>query len=467
MKKIVLILFAAMMLCALSCSEGDKEKTIYTITFDTGGGSPVPQAQKIEEGETASAPSVNPIRDGYSFLFWHLEGSVNAYNFQTPVNANLVLYARWQDEATAEYWQVSWDLNGGSWPASGDNHVDRVLKGGTLAEPSAPVKADHTLEGWYKETALTNKVYFPYDVSSATADIALYAKWKSSGGEEPGNTFTSIAALKTWLASQEPTTVDNAYKVGLKDVNLDNGTNWADLGEAVSAVKYVELDLTGCTGTAIPDGEAVSSSGKITYYGVFVNCDELVSIKLPPGLQSVGKYAFYQCSELISVVLPGTVEDVRDYAFRMCEKLTSINFPSSINSIGRYAFFGCSFESAVIPEGVTVLNDSSFGYNYNLSSITLPSTLQTIERWVFSDNRKLKTITIPENVQSIGESAFELCGLLEEVLMKSVSPPALGANAFRSTNESLNIKVPAGGVEAYKAADGWKAYSGKIVANAK
>ena len=58
----------------------------------------------------------------------------------------------------------------------------QVLKGGTLAEPTPPAKANHTFEGWYKEAALTNKVDFPYDVSGVTANFTLYAKWKENGG---------------------------------------------------------------------------------------------------------------------------------------------------------------------------------------------------------------------------------------------------------------------------------------------
>ena len=72
---------------------------------------------------------------------------------------------------------MTWQLNGGAWPA-GDNHATQVVKGGALAEPAEPVKAGSEFEGWYKEAALTSKVSFPYDVSAVTANITLYAKWE-------------------------------------------------------------------------------------------------------------------------------------------------------------------------------------------------------------------------------------------------------------------------------------------------
>ncbi len=162
------------------CNDDD-DKTIYKVTFETDGGSPVPEAQKVEEGKTATAPETNPTKTGYVFSYWHLSGSMTAYNFQTPVTGNITLYAKWQEEATAEYWQIIWNLNGGTWP-SGDNHATQVLKGGTLAEPNVPTNAGHVFEGWYKESALINKITFPYDVSNLTSDFTLYAKWTVEGG---------------------------------------------------------------------------------------------------------------------------------------------------------------------------------------------------------------------------------------------------------------------------------------------
>lgn len=183
MKKLFLTLLTIIALA--SCSDNDDPIVTYTVTFETEGGTPVPSVQTVEEGSTVTAPSTNPSKAGYVFLFWHSSGASTAYNFQTPVKGNITLYAKWQEETTAEYWQVAWELNGGSWP-SDDNHVAQVLKGGTLAEPNAPTKTSSTFEGWYKEVALTTKVNFPYDVSAVTSNFTLYAKWESEKPVDKG-----------------------------------------------------------------------------------------------------------------------------------------------------------------------------------------------------------------------------------------------------------------------------------------
>jgi uncharacterized repeat protein (TIGR02543 family) len=182
MKKLYLFALTAAMFGAVSCTPngGDDSVPEYTVTFDADGGTPAPVAQKIKEGDKAAAPPA-VSKTGYVFLYWSLNGT-SAYDFSTPVTADITLTAHWKaaDDPTVEYWAVTWELDGGAWP-SGDDHDTQVVKGGTLAEPSAPTKSGFAFEGWYKESALTDKVSFPYDVSALTADFTLYAKWKSEG----------------------------------------------------------------------------------------------------------------------------------------------------------------------------------------------------------------------------------------------------------------------------------------------
>jgi uncharacterized repeat protein (TIGR02543 family) len=261
-----------------SSDNDDDDQTVYTVTFETDGGSPPPSSQRVEKGSTATAPSANPTKAGYVFVFWHLSGATTAYNFQTPVNGDITLYAKWQEEKTAEYWKVTWNLNGGSWP-SGDNHATQILKDGTLAEPAAPTKVGSTFDGWYKESALTNKVTFPYDASNVTADFTLYAKWEDAGKagyfgtwrdsrfEEwdqftigadrivmlfrSGNSITIGNLAWTEISSQNNFAADypNGYKVGGTVTKL-NGINFikedksgnAGVGDRVALNTYISAD---------------------------------------------------------------------------------------------------------------------------------------------------------------------------------------------------------------------------------
>lgn len=79
--------------------------TTYTVTFHANGHGSRPALQKVESGQTASVPTP-PTAEGYTFGGWYTESScTNAYNFDTPVTANLDLYAKWtKDYSTASYY---------------------------------------------------------------------------------------------------------------------------------------------------------------------------------------------------------------------------------------------------------------------------------------------------------------------------------------------------------------------------
>ena len=71
---------------------------VYTVTFDSYGGTPVPPAQEVEYGLTATEPD-DPTLKGYTFAFWYLgedEQNATAYDFNTPVTENITLTAKWE-----------------------------------------------------------------------------------------------------------------------------------------------------------------------------------------------------------------------------------------------------------------------------------------------------------------------------------------------------------------------------------
>ena len=77
--------------------------TIHTVEFQTNGGSSV-ISQKIVEGQTATEP-VKPIKQGYKLVNWYTTESLSgdAYNFSSPVNSDLTLYAKWETVDAISY----------------------------------------------------------------------------------------------------------------------------------------------------------------------------------------------------------------------------------------------------------------------------------------------------------------------------------------------------------------------------
>ena len=91
MKKILTLVIIFFLFILYSCNMVPSSNTC-TITFDTDGGSEVAN-QVVEKGFFASKPS-NPVKNYYVFLYWTLNDI--EYDFNSPVEGNITLVAKWE-----------------------------------------------------------------------------------------------------------------------------------------------------------------------------------------------------------------------------------------------------------------------------------------------------------------------------------------------------------------------------------
>lgn len=198
---------------------------------------------------------------------------------------------------------------------------------------------------------------------------------------------------------------------------------------------------------------------------------------IPSCITKIQKCSFTNYLGIKSVIFHGNVQNIGDEAFSACTNLEQITLESGIESIGRSAFANIGIKTVTVPDSVTNIGAAAFYYCRNLTTINLGRGVKTIPR-MFAYASGITAIIIPEGVQSIGESAFEACRDLETVeisstvteldeyafyfcanvmvvTVKAVHPPSLAGVTSIGFNASCIFYVPAGSVEAYKAAQYW------------
>lgn len=115
---------------------------------------------------------------------------------------------------------------------------------------------------------------------------------------------------------------------------------------------------------------------------------------------------------------------------------------------------------AIVLPTVSIIDEECFRPAWNLSAVTIPDTLTEVRERAFYET-KIRTITLPSGMTSIGDSAFEGCTALTGVTIKATTPPTLGEDAFRNTND-CPILVPCDHIVDYQSDYDWYPYGGRI-----
>ena len=141
------------------------EKIItYTVTFDTNGGSNI-KSIVVEKNNTINKPS-NPIKEGYDFVEWQLNGK--KFSFNTKITKDITLKAVWKKfDPTVKKYTVTFNVDGGS---SIENEI--IEENNVINKPNNPTKEGYKFIEWQ----LDGK---PFDFNTKiTKDITLKANWK-------------------------------------------------------------------------------------------------------------------------------------------------------------------------------------------------------------------------------------------------------------------------------------------------
>ena len=157
----------------------------FAVTFDTKGGSTVP-VENVLNGQKATKPA-DPTREGYTFGGWYKEETcTNPYEFTTPVQNALTLYAKW----TINQYTITFK------PENGDEDTTITQEYDTpVTAPANPTRTGYTFAGWDREIPAT----MPAENMTVTARWTAVGSGSSgsSGGSSSSSSKPSASTGKT------------------------------------------------------------------------------------------------------------------------------------------------------------------------------------------------------------------------------------------------------------------------------
>ena len=178
-------------------------------------------------------------------------------------------------------------------------------------------------------------------------------------------------------------------------------------------------------------------------------------IVIPEGTTEIPEYTFKN-SSITSIVLPSSIKKVGADAFKNCTKLAKMELPFVYYEINFYTKYEIKLTGKnnifgdvptqlkeVIIYGGTTIPDEAFKNFTGLEKITLPSDLESIGDNAFYGCTNLANLNLTDvNITSIGESAFAGSNLNSIILPNTLK--TLKANAFENCTRLTDVTIPAG-----------------------
>jgi len=235
----------------------------------------------------------------------------------------------------------------------------------------------------------------------------------------------------------------------LRSVTFEKGTQ--------KIAESVLESAPAITSITIPD--TVTEIGKYS----FNSCISLSEVKVGSNVTKIDENAFARSVSLESVDFPEGLLRIENYAFSDCTSLKSIDLPSTITYLGGRSFSETGLTSVHIPQSLTsagyVLDRGVYEYpvlfedeTYNvkagpfylcqsMTSATLEEGIKSVPAHLFAAATRLRSLNIPDSVETIEDGAVRDCFRLESVTIgKNVK--IIKNSAFYQSLSLQQIDIP-------------------------
>ena len=309
----------------------------------------------------------------------------------------------------------------------------------------------------------------------------IFAGSKGTSMNISGNTYIIPSTLKKVTVTKQTFVPKNAFAECANFEEIVLPTNITSIGESAfyhcSSLKHINIGnevksidryaFYGCSGltdievpqnTEIKDyafdetGIVKSKNGVIyiggTLYKYNGTMPQNYTLNINEGTVVVNKYAFQGCSGLTNIIFPNSLKRIETNAFKDCTSLAELTIPNSLQQIGYQAFYGCNALTSVsIPFVGYELNSNEY-FNVifgnvptKLVNVKITGGISRISANAFSGCGNIKSVVLPDTVESIGENAFKGCAALNSINIPD-NVTEIGQYAFYGCSSLVDVTLP-------------------------
>lgn len=250
------------------------------VRFDAEGGAPQPETQTVDYDGSPTKPAEDPVKDGYTFDGWWLEGDDEPFDFETDtVTGDVTLHAHWAEvqvlpdpEEEPAILTVSFDSNGGS---AVTPESQQVTYAGLAQRPDDPVRPGYIFLGWYEDMsdALTVQEYEESkDQQDEVSDMQVFdGKVMLSYQPESDPVYYNMQVQAQWALDPEAgLTTEVVLGEGAPVVsvsNLDEVARALVSGEELAQGVIVRLTVNRIDKSTVSDAERAALEAKFRELG--------------------------------------------------------------------------------------------------------------------------------------------------------------------------------------------------------
>lgn len=157
--------------------------------------------------------------------------------------------------------------------------------------------------------------------------------------------------------------------------------------------------------------------GKIVADQAYYKNQTLKQVVLPEGIEEIGQFAFSR-SSITGIEVPQGVKDICYGAFYHCDDLQTVSLPDTIENVEPKAFSCSAWVEAFMENGTEdflISGNVLVAYRGADEKVVIPENVTVIAGEAFMNQTRVKSVTLPESLITVGEGAFEGCTSLAEL----------------------------------------------------